>query len=222
MEAPRALAIFEELKRNLKRPELPSIFRDPFQVLVITIISQNTNDRNTLRAYQRLEARGLITPKAILEAELKELQEALKIAGLYRNKAKKLKELATILLEAHGGDLWNILRLPLEDAREQLLKLPGVGLKTADVLLLFCAGKPVIPVDTHVNRTAKRLGLADYKADYEEVRRSLQNLYPPEHYLDVHLLLISLGRTYCKAGRPLCDECPLRNLCPTANAMKKS
>lgn len=214
----RAAEVYRVLKENFQLPELPSLFRDPFQVLVITVISQNTNDVNTDRAYRRLEAKGLVTPRAILEASLEELEDALRVAGLYRNKARRLKELARRVVEDYGGDLSKLFSLPLEEARRRLLELPGVGFKTADVILLFCGRKPVIPIDTHVNRTAKRLGFADSKAGYEEVRLSLQELYPPspELYLDIHLLLISLGRRFCKAKKPLCGECPLRSLCPSA------
>jgi endonuclease-3 len=95
------------------------------------------------------------------------------------------------------------------------LTLPGVGPKTADVVLLFSAGKSTIPVDTHVNRISKRLGFSSAKADYEEVRASLQSLYAPEDFLAVHLLLIMLGRKYCRALRPVCIQCPVSNLCPS-------
>lgn len=215
----RAAEIYRALKECFEPPELPSLFKDPFQVLVITVISQNTNDVNTERAYRRLEERGLLSPEAVLKASVEELEEALRVAGLYRNKARRLKELAKRVLEEYGGDLSKVLSMPLEEARRRLLELPGVGFKTADVLLLFCGRRPVIPVDTHVSRTAKRLGLADARAGYEGVRLSLQSLYPPdpELYLDLHLLLISLGRRYCKARRPLCAECPLRGLCPSAS-----
>jgi endonuclease III len=215
---PRAAEIYRLLKENLELPSFPSIFRDPFQVLVITVISQNTNDLNTERAYRNLEARGLISPEAIHRASLEELEDALRVAGLYRNKARRLKELADRVLEEFGGDLSKLLSMPLEEARRRLLELPGVGFKTADVILLFCGGKPVIPIDTHVNRTAKRLGLARAEAGYEEVRLSLQKLYPLDArlYLELHLLLISLGRRFCKARRPLCEACPLREACPSA------
>ncbi|RLF09646.1 MAG: endonuclease III [Thermoprotei archaeon] len=220
----RASEIYRVLKENFERPVLPSLFKDPFQVLVITVISQNTNDLNTERAYRNLEERGLLSPEAVLKASVEELEDALRVAGLYRNKARRLKELAEVTMEEYGGDLSKLLELPLEEARRRLLELPGVGYKTADVVLLFCGRRPVIPVDTHVNRTAKRLGLASPRAGYEEVRLSLQSLYPsdPELYLDLHLLLISLGRKYCKAGRPLCDRCPLSHLCPSASSERSS
>jgi endonuclease-3 len=108
-----------------------------------------------------------------------------------------------------------MLSLPLEDARKALLQLQGVGPKTADVVLLFAAKQPMIPVDTHVNRVAKRLGLAPANGDYETVRGHLQALFIPADYLLVHLLLIAHGRKYCKARRPLCGDCPINALCPS-------
>ena len=97
------------------------------------------------------------------------------------------------------------------------MELPGVGFKTADIVLLFCAGRPVLPVDTHVKRVSKRLGLAPSDGSYEDVRLSLQRLYEPKEYFDVHMLLIALGRKYCKALKPSCPVCPVRDLCPSAS-----
>ena len=95
------------------------------------------------------------------------------------------------------------------------MEMPGIGPKTADVVLLFSANQPTIPVDTHVNRVAKRLGLAPANGEYEAVRLSLQRLFNQKDYLNVHLLLIAHGRKYCKAIHPLCMECPLNNYCPS-------
>ena len=105
----------------------------------------------------------------------------------------------------------------MEEAREKLLDLPGVGPKTADIVLLFCAKRPVLPVDTHVNRISKRLGLVPPEADYEKIRKGLQALYPSEEYLNVHMLFISLGREICKAKRPKHEECPVNHLCPSTS-----
>jgi len=105
----------------------------------------------------------------------------------------------------------------LSEARKVLLSLPGIGPKTADILLLFCAGKPVLPVDTHVNRVSKRLGLVSLDdKDYDSIRMKLEGLYAPEDYFAVHMLFIALGRKYCKALKPLCNLCPLNGLCPSA------
>lgn len=95
------------------------------------------------------------------------------------------------------------------------MEMPGVGPKTADVVLLFSAGKPTIPVDTHVNRVSKRLGLAPPKGGYEAVRLSLQSLFKPQDYALAHLLLIAHGRKTCKAQKPQCQTCSLNSSCPS-------
>jgi len=151
----------------------------------------------------------------LAKADVKEIEEAITVAGLYRNKSKVIKNLSRIVLEKFSGSLDFIYSLPFEKARETLMAMPGVGPKTADVVLLFCAEKPTLPVDTHVNRVSKRLGLAPSNADYEGVRQALQALYPPKDYLPVHLLLIALGRKICKARKPLCKICPVNTLCPS-------
>jgi len=97
--------------------------------------------------------------------------------------------------------------------------LPGVGRKTADVLLLFRAKKPAIPIDTHINRVSKRLGFVNQNADYEEIRSRLEELYNPKDYFSVHILLILLGRKYCKARNPKCTECPVNKFCVTGRKM---
>jgi endonuclease-3 len=95
------------------------------------------------------------------------------------------------------------------------MQFPGVGPKTADVVLLFCAKQNTIPVDTHVDRVSKRLGLAPSKGNYETVRKALQSIYDPQDYLQVHVLWILHGRKYCRARLPLCKECPINIFCPS-------
>jgi endonuclease III len=189
--------------------------RDPFETLVITIISQNTADRNTDRAFDTLSKRFEISPEALANAEISQIEAAIKTAGLYQNKAKAINCAATALLEKYHGSLQPILSLSLEKARKTLMEFPGVGPKTADVVLLFSAQQPTIPVDTHVNRVAKRLGFAPEKGGYEGVRGSLQALFDPADYLAVHLLLIAHGRKTCKSQRPLCKMCPVNAYCPS-------
>jgi len=179
------------------------------------VLSQATADKNTARAFENLSRRFSITPEALAKARVEDIESAIRVGGLYRNKSKVIKAISSIILEKFNGSLDFIQSLPLEEARKILLNIPGVGPKTADVVLLFCAGKPTIPVDTHVNRVSKRLGLAPQRADYEGIRRALETLYSPEDYLLVHLLLISLGRKYCRARKPLCKPCPVNTLCPS-------
>jgi endonuclease-3 len=181
----------------------------------MTVLSQATADRNSERAFRNLSKRFPISPKNLAGARVEEIEAAIRVAGLYRNKSKVIKELSRLILEKFGGSLDFIYSLPLEEARKTLIRLPGVGPKTADVILIFCAGKPTLPVDTHVNRVSKRLRLVPPDADYEGVRGALQSLYLPKDYLPVHLLLISLGRRHCKARNPLCKSCPVNMLCPS-------
>jgi endonuclease-3 len=189
--------------------------RNPFQTLVTTILSQNTADRNTARAFEALSKRFEIKPDPLARADVGEIEAAIQVAGLYKSKANAIKQAARILLEEYGGTLQPILSLPLDEARKALMQFPGVGPKTADVVLLFSASQPTIPVDTHVNRVSKRLEFAAPNADYNGVREALQSLYNPRDYLSVHLLLIAHGRRYCHAQHPLCNECPINTWCPT-------
>jgi endonuclease-3 len=141
------------------------------------------------------------------------------VAGLYKNKARAIKQVSKIILDQYNGSLKPILSLPLEEARKTLLQFPGIGPKTADVLLLFSAEKPTIPVDTHVNRVSKRLTLTPASGNYETIRQSLQALYKPRDYLAVHVLLIQHGRKFCKARKPICTQCPIS---PSSNLSDKS
>jgi len=211
----RATEILRVLRSSFSTPQWVEVSRDPFQTLIITVLSQATADKNTERAFRNLSRRFPITPESLAGARVKEIEAAIRVGGLYRNKSKVIKELSRVILEEFGGSLEFIHSLPLEEARKTLIRLPGVGPKTADVVLLFCVGKPMLPVDTHVNRVSKRLGLVPPKADYEGVRESLQSLYQPKDCLSVHLLFISLGRRYCRARNPLCKSCPVNALCPS-------
>ncbi|MCS7125254.1 MAG: endonuclease III [Candidatus Bathyarchaeota archaeon] len=215
----RAEKILQRLRESFAMPKWISSRNNPFETLIITIISQNTSDRNTERAFENLSRTFPITPEALAKAETAKIEECLKVAGLYRNKARVIKEVSKIILEKFDGSLEPILAMPFEEARKTLMRLPNVGPKTADVLLLFSANKPTVPVDTHVNRVSKRLGLAPVDGDYEDVRASLQILYKPEDYSAIHILLILLGRKYCKARKPLCEHCPVKDSCPSKESV---
>jgi len=209
------------LKTNFTFPKWAGSRREPFPTLIGTVLSQATNDRNRDRAYKNLSKKFEINPKALATAEVKEIENAIRVGGLHRNKSRKIQELSKVVLERFNGSLDFVYSDSLKKARSKLMSIPGVGPKTADVVLLFAAEKPTLPVDTHVNRVSKRLGLAPLKGGYEAVRNSLESLYAPEDYLVVHLLLISLGRTYCKARNPNHGSCPLSYLCPTAQLEEK-
>jgi len=220
-EKDRANRILEVLKENYSLPEWASSKREPFQTLIRTVLSQATNDRNRDKAYKNLSEKYEINPKALATADVKEIEKAIRVGGLYRNKSRKIKELSKVVLERFNGSLDFVYSQPLEKARSMLMTIPGVGPKTADVVLLFSAKRPTVPIDTHVHRVSRRLGLAPIKSDYEEIRNALESLYSPRDYLAIHLLLISLGRTYCRAQNPMHKPCPVSSLCPTAQLEEK-
>lgn len=211
----RAREILYILRNNFSLPSWTSSGRRPFSTLIRTVLSQATADKNTNRAFKNLSTRFPITPEALAKTDTKEIEKAIMVAGLYRNKSMVIKNLSRIVLQQYNGSLNFIYSLPFEEARKRLLRLPGVGPKTADIILLFCADKSTIPIDTHVNRVSKRLRLVPPNASYETTRKALQSLYPSKDYLPVHLLLISLGRKYCKARKPLCKPCLVNELCPS-------
>lgn len=215
MNENKAHRILGTLRQYFELPDWRNDTRDTFEILVRTVISQNTTSKNMIRAFENLSKRFEITPESLSKANEAEVGDAIKVAGLHRNKGRALKKLSSMILEDYGGSLDFIFEMPLERARERLRELPGVEPKTADVVLLFSARKPTLPVDTHVNRVSKRLALVDVRADYEHVRNGLQLLFNHADYYAVHVLFILLGRKFCLARRPLCSECPINEPCPS-------
>jgi endonuclease-3 len=215
MAETRAVTVLRILRQTIALPAWTKSKRDPFETLIVTILSQNTADRNTARAFENLSKQFEITPEALANAETMQIEACIRSAGLYKGKAKTIKHVSQVLLDDFHGTVAPILALPLEEARKRLTQFRGVGPKTADVVLLFSAKQPTIPVDTHVNRVAKRLGFAPAISDYETVRKNLQQLFKPSAYLAVHVLLIAHGRKYCKAIHPLCAQCPVNAYCPS-------
>ena len=146
-------------------------------------------------------------------ADLDELIECICPAGLHRIKGLRIKEISKILTERNQNSLEEILNKSCGEAREELLNLPGVGTKTADVVLSFVAQCNVFAVDTHIRRIVKRWGLVKENATYEKIRESLESLIKPKERLKVHLMLIEFGREVCGARRPKCEVCPVSKYC---------
>ena len=206
----------EALRRLLNHYERQrrSGSNDPFRALVRTILSQNTGYKNVAMAYDRLEEEIGVTPEALAGAPVERIAEAIRPAGMYNLRSATLKRVAEAVLERFGGDLSAVLDGPYLEAREALMGLPGVGAKTADVVLMFEAGKEIVPVDRHIFRIARRLRFVPERASYDEVRLALEAAAPPGRHEDVHVLLIRFGREICGARRPRCPECFLNDLCP--------
>jgi endonuclease III len=188
-----------------------------FATLIHTILSQNTNDQNSNRAMRQLRRRYKINPSILAEADITDLTNVVRPAGLYRSKATHIREVSRIIQFEYEGKLSGILNLPYRDAKNTLTSLPGVGPKTADILLAFVAGHFIIPVDTHVARIAKRLCIVSPNANYETIRLALESLTTPRQRLPLHLSMIRFGRTICKAPKPLCEKCLISKECPSSS-----
>lgn len=187
---------------------------DPMTELVLTVLSQHTSDANSGRAFLRLRA-AFPTWESLLAAPEHEVAACIQVGGLARQKAPRLKQLLMEVAARDGSfDLVHLSQRPLEEARAWLRSLPGVGPKTAACVLLFALGQPALPVDTHVHRVARRLGLIPAKAGAEQAHELLEAMLKPEQVYPFHVMLIKHGRQLCRAQRPLCGECPLLRRCP--------
>ena len=198
-------------------------FKDPFKNLIITVLSQNTTEANCIRAYNGLSAKFDITPEMLAGADQSEIKEAIRSGGLYNVKAKRIKELSKAVLEKFRGDFSTILLLPMEEAKKKLMELPGIGDKTADVLLTSrYSYQRVIPIDTHFERVTKRIGLVGSDADYNAVQKALTHFLPEERRARLSGLMWLLAKNTCRAKSPKCYECPLTSLCKYKTKKKVS
>ena len=199
MDAQKAARVMDELAKLYPeaRPELH--FSNPFETLIATILSAQCTDRRVNQVTAKLFAQY---PDAFAMAKLspEELEPLIRECGLYHNKAKNIAAVCRALAEHYGGEVPN--------TREELMKLPGVGQKTAGVVLMAAFGDPQIPVDTHVFRVSRRIGLADAGTP-ERVELQLRALLPKEIWTFGHHLLIWHGRRCCAARSPACERCPL-------------
>ncbi|MBM4461194.1 MAG: endonuclease III [Chloroflexi bacterium] len=186
---------------------------EPVDELVLTFLSQNTSDVNSGRAFQALRAR-YPTWKAVLAAPLDELVETIRSGGMARQKAPRIQAaLQRILAERDAFGIDFLADLPVDEAMRWLTSFDGIGHKTASIVLLFCFNKPAFPVDTHVGRVTRRLGLAGPTDSEEKIKGIWEALVPAEWFYALHLNLISHGRRVCSARAPKCGGCPLNDIC---------
>jgi endonuclease III len=192
---------------------------DPLSELILTILSQNTSDHNSRRAFDSLLSR-FGSWKAVAEGSVEDIAEAVKLGGLAQVKAPRIKQILQQIQKERGSlDLEFLKKMPVAEAKTWLRSLPGVGPKTAACVLLFSLGKPVLPVDTHINRVAKRLGLIDSRVSAEKAHEVLGDMVPPRHVYQFHIHMIEHGRRVCKAQRPRCRGCVLLKVCPTGQML---
>lgn len=194
---------------------------DPMTELVLTILSQNTSDTNSGRAFMRLISR-FPTWEELLRAPVSEIESEIAVGGLAKTKAPRIKAiLEEVRRRAGSFDLAFLKSMPLAEGKEWLRSLPGVGPKTAACVLMFAFGLPALPVDTHVHRVAQRLGLVPAQAGPAQAHDILGAMLQPQEVYPFHIALIKHGRRLCRAQRPLCAECPLLDSCPAGRAFTR-
>lgn len=196
-------SLFERLRAANPAPRSELSYASPFQLLVAVVLSAQATDKSV-----NLATPGLFeaapSPAAMIRLGRKGIERHIRRIGLYRTKAKNLLATCKLLLEQHGGEVPRV--------REELERLPGVGRKTANVILNTAFGEPTIAVDTHIFRVANRTGLAPGK-DVLAVERKLLQVVPQEFRSDAHHWLILHGRYICTARKPACATCLIRDLC---------
>ena len=189
--------------------------------VVYTILSQHTSDQNSERAFQQLmDAFGSM--EEVAKAEPDHIAQYINVGGLAKIKAPRIKQVLNLILEKRGSlDLYMLKDMPLDEAKAWLRELPGIGPKSAAVILCFALDMPAMAVDTHVFRVSKRLGLIGLKTSYEDAHEILEKSVKPEQIFGFHMSLITHGRRVCKAPRPLCDQCSVAYGCPSRDSWKK-
>ena len=203
MNPQKRRAIYEKLRAANPHPKPELEFGSPYQLLVAVVLSAQATDKSVNAATAKLfPVAG--TPREMVALGVERVEGFIKTIGLYRNKARNVVELSRLLLERHGGEV--------PDAREALEALPGVGRKTANVVLNIAFGQPTIAVDTHIFRVSNRTGLAPGKTP-DEVEARLVKFTPPEFAQDAHHWLILHGRYTCLARAPRCPDCVIRGEC---------
>ena len=186
--------------------------------LIFTVLTQHTSDLNAGRAFDQLRE-TIPTWEEVMVADQQAIASAIFHGGMSNQKSKRIKDILATILEKHGALEIDFLRdCALDDARGWLTDLPGVGPKTAAVVMSFALGMPAFPVDTHIHRVSKRLGLIEEKTTADAAHAIMEDKVQPELRFQLHMQLITHGRQVCKARRPLCGECPLSNDCPSSNA----
>ncbi len=184
--------------------------------LIFTVLTQHTSDLNAERAFDELR-RQIPTWGEVIEAETSAVAAAIQSGGLANQKSVRIQKILKEIVERHGAlELEFLKELEVDEARDWLTALSGVGPKTAAVVMAFSLRMPAMPVDTHIHRVSGRLGLIRKGTSADDAHVVLEKIVEPQDRFNLHVLLITHGRQICKARRPLCDQCPVADLCPSA------
>jgi endonuclease III len=208
----KTLEVYQRLTATFGTPRRTHML-DPISELVSTILSQNTNDMNRDRAYERLRQR-FPTWEQVRDADVRAVVEEIRPAGLSETKAPRIQEALHHITATQGRLSLDFLsKMSVPEATAWLTSINGVGPKTAAIVLLFSLGMPAFPVDTHIFRVSKRLGLIGPRVSREQAHDILSTLVPRQYYFPFHIDMIHHGREICHAQNPRCEICPLRDLC---------
>lgn len=187
----------------------------PTDEMVFTILSQHTSDINSSRAYRSL-METFSSLEAVASADVADIEKAIALGGLAKIKAPRIKAVLNKILELNGElDLSFLREMPLNDAKTWLRQLPGIGPKSAGIVLSFSLGMPAMAIDTHIYRVSQRLGVIGSKVSVDKAHEILEDKVEPEEVFNFHVSYINHGRQVCKAQRPLCPECVVGRLCPS-------
>ena len=195
---------------------------EPAHELVFTILSQHTSDTNSARAFQLLLER-FGTLETVASAEVDAIEKVISPGGLAKVKAPRIKQVLNMILELNGSlDLSFLREMPLGEAKNWLKQLPGIGPKSAGIVLSFSLGLPAMAIDTHIFRVSQRLGLIGPKTNVDKAHEILEAAVEPEKVYSFHAGFITLGRQVCKAQRPKCGECVVSTNCPSMESFAES
>lgn len=188
----------------------------PFEMTVGAILTQNTAWRNVEQAIAALKTAGALEPAALLALPREALEDIIRPAGFFRQKARRLQLFASHLIDRYGGELSRMLDGPLEEVRQTLLALEGIGPETADSILLYAGGHPSFVIDAYTRRLFTRLGVLRGEKRYDQVRALFMDHLPHETDLfnEYHALIVEECKSFCRKRTPLCSDCPLHELCP--------
>jgi endonuclease III len=199
---------------------VPETRPDPLDELVLTVLSQNTNDVNRDRAYEKLRKKYPSWEK-VAKAPAEKIEDEIRVGGLAGQKSRRIKKMLLEIKKREGDfDLSRICEMPRQEALSYLYSFKGVGEKTAAIVLLFCCGVPVFPVDTHIHRLSKRFGLVPVDANAKKAHEIMGDLVPDKIMHRFHINVIEHGRAVCRARKPDCPDCCLIKKCPSANMDK--
>ncbi|HPP75396.1 MAG TPA: endonuclease III [Armatimonadota bacterium] len=200
----RALKVIEILRKTYPQAMVTLDYKTPFQLLVATILAAQCTDERVNQVTPEL-FRRYPTPEAVAGADESELREIIRPTGFFNQKTKAIMEIAREIVAKYGGNV--------PDTLEELTQLRGVGRKTANLILGIVYKKPAIVVDTHVKRVSARLGFTKHK-DPTKIEFDLMEVIPESNWIELNHLLVAHGRAICKAPTPLCERCPVLELCP--------